>query len=406
MTTTRITPPDPEVWSGRTDGDTPEHLRWHQRAWQGIAQDDTQQTAQNVSRGDGRGGADQDGVPEAPAVELVGFSCDEGVRRNKGRVGASEGPDALRGALAPLAMHADFGIHDAGTVVVPDRDLEDGQDTLGHQVARLLDTGNPVVVLGGGHDTAWGSYLGRTRCERLQGQRVGVLNLDAHFDLRQADEPSSGTPFLQMARADQEAGRTFDYTVLGISEPNNTGILFRTAEELGVEFLTDEQCQPRHLDAVLEVVDRLVGRVDAIHLSIDLDVLPAAVAPGVSAPAGYGVPLETIQAVCHRVARSGKLVLVDVVELLPRMDVDGRTARAAARLITTLAHDALSTTPPPPASAGTSPRAGGAVATSSSPRTGGDAATSSPEAATTASTVSPAPTPPTGPAGNTTGDHR
>ncbi|MCT1879326.1 formimidoylglutamase [Kocuria rhizophila] len=319
MTSTRITPPDPAVWSGRTDGETPEHLRWHQKV--------------------GQGGA----AAETPAVELIGFSCDEGVRRNKGRVGASEGPDALRRVLASLALHADFDIHDAGTVVVPDQNLEGGQDALGGQIASLLDTGNPVVVLGGGHDTAWGSYLGRTRSTRLQGRRVGVLNLDAHFDLRQADEPSSGTPFLQMARADQEAGRTFDYTVLGISEPNNTGILFRTAKELGVEHLTDEQCQPRHLDAVLEVVDRLVERVDAIHLSIDLDVLPAAVAPGVSAPAGYGVPLETIQAVCHRVARSGKLVLADVVELLPRMDVDGRTARAAARLITTLAHDALTT---------------------------------------------------------------
>ena len=329
MTTTRITPPNPEVWSGRTDGDTPEHLRWHQRV--------------RPARSD-QGGASA----EAPAVELIGFSCDEGVRRNKGRVGASEGPGALRAALAPLALHADVGIHDAGTVVVPDRDLEGGQDTLGNEVAKLLDTGNPVVVLGGGHDTAWGSYLGRIRSDRLRGQRVGVLNLDAHFDLRQADEPSSGTPFLQMAQADQAAGREFDYTVLGISEPNNTGILFRTAEELGVEFLTDEQCQPRHLDAVLEVVDRLVERVDAIHLSIDLDVLPASVAPGVSAPAGYGVPVETIQAVCHRVARSGKLVLVDVVELLPRLDVDGRTARTAARLITTLAHDVLSTTPTPP----------------------------------------------------------
>ncbi|MDA4827519.1 formimidoylglutamase [Kocuria rhizophila] len=395
MTTTRITPPDPPVWSGRTDGDTPEHLRWHQRARQGIAHEAAQQTPQNASRGDGQRGADQDTAAQTaptaqtaqtPAVELIGFSCDEGVRRNKGRVGASEGPDALRGALAPLAMHADFGIHDAGTVVVPDRDLEGGQDTLGNEVARLLDTGNPVVVLGGGHDTAWGSYLGRTRCEHLRDQRVGVLNLDAHFDLRQADEPSSGTPFLQMARADREAGRTFDYTVLGISEPNNTGVLFRTADELGVEHLTDEQCQPRHLDAVLEVVDRLVGRVDAIHLSIDLDVLPAAVAPGVSAPAGYGVPLETIQAVCHRVARSGKLVLVDVVELLPRMDVDGRTARAAARLITTLAHDALITTTPHLATAGTSPHAGGAGTTSST------------EAAPAA------PTPPTGPAGNTTGE--
>lgn len=320
MTSTRITPPDPSVWRGRTDGDTPEHARWHQR----IAD----RTATFAGE-------------DASGVELIGFSCDEGVRRNKGRVGASKGPDALRAALAPLALHADFVVHDAGTVVVPDRDLEDGQDTLGHSVATLLDTGHPVVVLGGGHDTAWGSYLGRTRSERLAGKHVGVLNLDAHFDLRDADEPSSGTPFLQMARADQAAGREFDYTVLGISEPNNTGVLFRTAGELGVEYLTDEQCSLRNLDGVLETVDRMLARVDAVHLSIDLDVLPASVAPGVSAPAGYGVSLEVIQEICRRGARSGKLALVDVVELLPALDVDGRTARTAARLITTLVHDAV-----------------------------------------------------------------
>mgnify|MGYP002652240238 CR=1 FL=1 len=180
-----------------------------------------------------------------------------------------------------------------------------------------------TVVLGGGHETSFATHRGAY-------EAIGpmqVINFDAHFDLRTETRPTSGTPFKQIS----ELTDNFDYTVLGISEPNNTGVLFRTADELGVEFLTDEQCQPSHLDAVLEVVDRLMERVDAIHLSIDLDVLPAAVAPGVSAPAGYGVPLETIQAVCHRVARSGKLVLVDVVELLPRMDVDGRTARTAAR---------------------------------------------------------------------------
>mgnify|MGYP000669214984 CR=1 FL=1 len=132
MTTTRITPPDPPVWSGRTDGDTPEHLRWHQRARQGIAHEAAQQTPQNASRGDGQRGADQDTAAQTaptaqtaqtPAVELIGFSCDEGVRRNKGRVGASEGPDALRGALAPLAMHTNFGIHDAGTMGAGDLDV-------------------------------------------------------------------------------------------------------------------------------------------------------------------------------------------------------------------------------------------------------------------------------------------
>lgn len=75
-----------------------------------------------------------------------------------------------------------------------------------------------------------------------------------------------------------------------------------------------------------------------MHLSIDLDVLPAAVAPGVSAPAAYGVPVEVLEAVCRRVAESGRLRVLDIVELCPRLDIDGRTAKTAARLVTTCVH--------------------------------------------------------------------
>ncbi|OMH27590.1 formimidoylglutamase [Tersicoccus phoenicis] len=311
------------AWSGRTDGPGPEHRRWHQAVC----------TAE-TGAGDGRGG-----------VTLIGFASDEGVRRNHGRPGAVEGPDALRRALAPLAVHTELPIVDTGTVTVDGPDLEGGQDRLGDRVAEAVDQHDLVVVLGGGHETAWGSYLGRRRSTRLggagqRGRRVGVLNLDAHFDLRTAAAPSSGTPFRQMADADRADGRDFRYTVLGISEPSNTRALFDAAAELDVRYLTDEQCTPTNLTAVLAAVDALLADVDALHLSIDLDVLPAAVAPGVSAPAGYGVPLEVVHAVCRHVAASGKLALVDVVELAPRLDVDQRTARTGARLITTLVHEA------------------------------------------------------------------
>ncbi|GGC80595.1 formimidoylglutamase [Tersicoccus solisilvae] len=310
----------PFAWSGRTDGTGPEHRRWHQAVTTGSDTADA-------------------------GVALVGFASDEGVRRNQGRPGAAAGPDALRRALAPLALHTDVPIVDTGTVTVEGQDLETAQHRLGDHVARALDAHELVIVLGGGHETAWGSYQGRVRSARLGGteradRRTGVLNLDAHFDLRAAPAPSSGTPFRQMADADRAAGRGFRYTVLGISEASNTAALFATADELGVRYLTDEQCTPSTLPDVLAVVDEVLADVDDLHLSIDLDVLPAAVAPGVSAPAGYGVPLEVVHAVCRRVAASGKLALVDVVELLPALDVDQRTARTAARLITTLVHEA------------------------------------------------------------------
>ncbi|MFD4181886.1 arginase family protein, partial [Rhodococcus sp. NPDC058514] len=87
------------------------------------------------------------------------------------------------------------------------------------------------------------------------------------------------------------------------------------------------------MPAVESFVDEFLRSVDLVHLSVDLDVLPAAVAPGVSSPAAFGVPLEVVQRVCDIVARSGRLALLDVAELNPKLDFDNRTARTAARLI-------------------------------------------------------------------------
>lgn len=302
----------PTAWTGRFDGDGPEHRRW----WQAVAPHAAGTAAAGVR-----------------AAVVLGFCSDAGVRRNKGRVGAAAAPAAIRAALGPLAFHLDREVFDAGDVVVEGDQLEDGQARAGRAISGLLDAGNLTVVLGGGHETAFASYLGVAGSEVLRGKRLGVLNLDAHFDLRDEPVPSSGTPFLQMAQEEAAAGRELQYAVVGISEPNNTRTLFDTAERLGVKYLLDEECAPEVVETF--VADFLAG-IDVLYLTIDLDVMPAAVAPGVSAPAAYGVPLPVISAVCKQVAASGKLVHLDVAELNPEFDIDGRTAKVAARLVNTL----------------------------------------------------------------------
>src|SRR5690606_8415649 len=141
-----------------------------------------------------------------------------------------------------------------------------------------------------GHETAWSSYNGLvgSGIGPSAGQRWGVLNLDAHFDLREEPRPTSGTPFAQMAVAEQAAGRELAYAVLGIAEPSNTGALFARAEQLGVRWWTDEQCLAAGADGIRRFVEEFTAELDVLYLTIDLDVLPAAVAPGVSAPAAYG----------------------------------------------------------------------------------------------------------------------
>lgn len=320
----------PTAWTGRDDGPGVEHRRWHHAVNESMATVGTVVAADHSDAADG-------------GIAILGFQSDEGVRRNKGRTGAAGAPSAIRAMLASLSAPAGLTARDVGDVSVTDSALENGQERLGHAVGAAINAGHLPIVLGGGHETAFGSYLGLAGSGALASRRLGIINLDAHFDLRADTVPSSGTPFRQIAELEKAAGHDFTYRVLGISEANNTRDLFQTASDLGVEYLLDEDCGITNLPAVTDFVDRFLADIDIVYLTIDLDVLPAHIAPGVSAPATLGVPFEVILAVCRTLARSPKLAHVDIVELNPRFDIDNRTARAAAKLINTIAaeHTAL-----------------------------------------------------------------
>lgn len=308
-----MTRTDPPEWSGRHDGPGEEHRRWHSTivpATQSVGE---------------------------PGVLLVGFASDEGVRRNHGRQGAAQGPPALRNALSSLALHQPLPLYDAGDVVVDGNDLERAQDEFAAVVAEGLRDGHLTVGLGGGHEIAYASYRGVTHALGPDtNRRLGVLNIDAHFDLRDAEHPTSGTGFAQMAAEEKRAGREFAYAVVGISETSNTTALFERADELGVQYLLDRQCRIDRIDSVRRFVTHFIDDVDDLYVTLDLDVLPAAVAPGVSAPAAYGVAVDVVDDVIAQAAASGKLIHFDVAELNPRLDFDQQTARTAARLIHTL----------------------------------------------------------------------
>ena len=81
------------------------------------------------------------------------------------------------------------------------------------------------------------------------------------------------------------------------------------------------------------LTDRVIAGVYPPASTFKVVSLPAAVAPGVSAPAGFGVDYAALRAMVAAVASTGRVALLDVVELNPDFDVDNRTAKAAARLI-------------------------------------------------------------------------
>jgi len=277
---------------------------------------------------------------ELGGVTLLGFACDAGVARNHGRIGAAEGPAALRALLGNMPVRHVKQLWDAGDVRCEGDALEPAQAELSERLAGLLARDTFPITLGGGHEIAYGSYGGLARHLAAQSDaapRIGVINFDAHFDLRLAERASSGTPFRQIAEDCAARGWPFHYACLGVSDYANTRALFERAEQLGVCWRRDEAMGVDKLAEARAQLEQFLAGVDHVYLTICLDVLPAAVAPGVSAPAPHGVALEVVEALVDMVLGSGKLRLADIAELNPRLDIDAHTARVAARLVARLA---------------------------------------------------------------------
>jgi formiminoglutamase len=265
---------------------------------------------------------------------VLGFACDAGVVRNHGRAGAAQAPREIRRALANVPAHGLAHLADAGDVACDDGDLERAQAALGDAVFHLLDAGARPVVLGGGHEVAFGTYQGLRRHWQKQGWRgrLAIVNFDAHFDLRTSRPGNSGTPFDQIAEDCAAHGIDLAYCCLGVSRLSNTPALFDRADALHARYVEDTDVQERHLDARMADLDAWLADADHVYLTIDMDVLAAAVAPGVSAPAAYGITLPVLEALVQHVCGTGKVRVADIAETNPEYDQDRRTVRVAARL--------------------------------------------------------------------------
>ncbi|WJY26271.1 formimidoylglutamase [Sporosarcina trichiuri] len=272
----------------------------------------------------------KESVPNERTLALLGFSSDEGVRRNNGRTGAAEGPDALRKELAKLPWHqpGTDRLIDLGTVVCEGGRLEEAQAELGDAVCMSLSANQKTVILGGGHETAYGHYSG-VRTFAGPKARIGVVNIDAHFDLRSyAEQPSSGTMFKQMLDGDGPVS----YFVAGIQEFGNTALLFNEADRLGVQYVTERELEMLPFAEVADRLRQFIDGHDVIMLTLCSDVLDAAAAPGVSAPSPFGLSPKLVRELIRFAASDSKTLSFDISEVNPSLDEGGRTVKLGAYL--------------------------------------------------------------------------
>jgi formiminoglutamase len=255
-------------------------------------------------------------APEGCRVALLGLPDDTGVRMNGGRPGAVEGPMAFRSALARYGTARPDGwnwppVYDAGDVV-PGFDLKETHERVTQVTDSLLAQGLLPVGIGGGHDLTFAFV--RALARRIPSPLTAIY-LDAHLDVRR--EPGSGMPFRALV---EECGVEALH-VLGLDPLANSAEHMAWFREHGGQLGTFEPDDP------------WPGNPDdVLFVSLDLDVLDQAHAPGVSAmnPAGWS-PGRTI-AYARAAGRDGRVGCFDLMELSPPWDESGRTARLAARL--------------------------------------------------------------------------
>jgi formiminoglutamase len=307
-------------WTGRIDGTAPDLLRWHQV----IKVVDLLQAPLPALQ------------PQEKGIALLGFACDEGVRRNKGRTGAAEGPAALRKAIANFPVHFSEQtiLLDAGDILCINGELENAQQVLREAVVAVLNAGYLPLVLGGGHEITYGHASGIRSFAKQQ--KVGFINFDAHFDIRIPGEEgaSSGTGFWQLAQDCKQAGVPFNYLALGIQKNGNTRQLFNIAGEEDATYVSADAFHLHDKDTLFAAIQHFLGQVDKVYLTTCLDVFAAPFAPGVSATAYNGITPGGLFLQCYRkILQSGKVAGTDIAELNPSLDIDHRTAKLAASLI-------------------------------------------------------------------------
>ncbi|HEY4128526.1 MAG TPA: arginase family protein, partial [Gammaproteobacteria bacterium] len=108
----------------------------------------------------------------------------------------------------------------------------------------------------------------------------------------------------------------------------------KLVKEMGVRVYTMSEIDARGASACLEEAMEILSKASGgIHLSYDLDGSDPMVAPGVGTPVPGGLNFRESHLVCEVLARSNRLVGMEVVELNPTMDTENKTGKFAVWLI-------------------------------------------------------------------------
>jgi formimidoylglutamase len=278
---------------------------------------------------------------DAALASLIGIPFDT---TTLGRRGSRLGPSAIRAALAGcLCYDANFDVDLAGAARVADHgdvdvvqtDVEETWNRVSEAVAVLAAEQRPLVVLGGDHGLTFPVLRGLAGS--VEGP-IGVISVDAHHDVRisQHGETSAGVPFRYALERLSGFVPGRNLVQLGIGGWHNSAGYRRYLHEVGAAVVSARELHrgdvAQHVASALE---RAAAGTRGIWLSIDIDAVDGAHAPGTGTPAVGGLTGHQLLEIAWAAGRHPKTLGIDVMEVAPAYDVGGLTAHLAASAMLT-----------------------------------------------------------------------
>jgi agmatinase len=273
-------------------------------------------------------------------VAVVGAPFDDGTSN---RPGARYGPRAIRAAddgghagrphlgtgLDPFAA---LHVVDHGDCAVAPGDLPRSHEHLADVLRGVLAAGAMPLVLGGDHSLSLPTL--RVLSERFGRDGYAVVHFDTHADTA-ADlygvRISHGTPFrVAVEEGYLDGGNVVQLGLRGTWPGPEDFAWMRAA---GFRWHTMDEIEARGLQRVLDdAIAHAAAAAPRVYLTVDVDVLDPAFAPGTGTPEPGGLTTRELRAALHRVACELDLCAADVVEVCPPFDVAGITALAGERI--------------------------------------------------------------------------
>lgn len=282
-------------------------------------------------------------TPGKENIVLVGCPDDTGVRWNRGRAGAQEGPDAIRKHLYKMTLPMDSRLEekvlffDYGNLI-PGRNISETHRSAFAAAQEIGTRGFTMIVLGGGHDFAAPNFLGFFEgCESAYAKsktKWALLNVDPHLDVRPLEKqgPHSGTPFRQILEDDAIDPKLF--LEFGIRPNRNARDHYEYCKKKKVNLRTLEQIRGG-ATAVDKQYERFLTtfKKRATHIGVTFDMDSCSDAEGTSAAPVLGFSAWELYRMACLAGKESKVNYFEIAEVAPPLETHDRAARIAAEMI-------------------------------------------------------------------------